>query len=180
MHVHPEFGIVEFIDPKAVELRAPNKVELEEGNRVAKVVGTSLHNMSMPLIRYDTGDLVEISDHESTCPCGRRTQLVRRIIGREEDVVVTTDGSIVTALYVVFNDFPEIEMGQIIQSAADELRIKIAKSPFCREFRERELEGKLRAFVGSSMKIQFDYVSKEAMQQDSVGKFRMVIAKTKS
>ncbi len=46
--------------------------------------------MTMPLVRYDTGDLVQPSDHN--CHCGRAFPVVTKIIGRESDILMTPSG----------------------------------------------------------------------------------------
>jgi len=66
----------------------------ENGNpcrpgEIGRVVVTPLHNFAMPMIRYDIGDFAEVGER---CPCGRGLPVLKRIIGREQDLV-TLPGS---------------------------------------------------------------------------------------
>lgn len=57
---------------------------------LGEVVGTELHNRTMPFVRYRQGDLARISDEP--CPCGRRTRLLVDLVGRKNDGFVLADG----------------------------------------------------------------------------------------
>jgi phenylacetate-CoA ligase len=57
---------------------------------VGEVVGTELHNQSMPFVRYRQGDVARISDE--SCPCGRRTRLLSDLVGRRNDGFVLAGG----------------------------------------------------------------------------------------
>jgi phenylacetate-CoA ligase len=57
---------------------------------LGEVVGTELHNRTMPFVRYRQGDLARISDE--ACPCGRRTRLLVDLVGRKNDGFRLPDG----------------------------------------------------------------------------------------
>ncbi|NQV85389.1 MAG: phenylacetate--CoA ligase family protein, partial [Rhodospirillales bacterium] len=66
----------------------------ENGNpcrpgEIGRVVVTPLHNFAMPMIRYDIGDFAEVGER---CPCGRGLPVLKRIIGREQDLVTLPGG----------------------------------------------------------------------------------------
>jgi len=56
---------------------------------VGRIVVTSLHNFAMPLVRYDIGDFAEVG---APCDCGRGLPVLRRILGRVRNTLVTADG----------------------------------------------------------------------------------------
>jgi phenylacetate-CoA ligase len=60
---------------------------------LAEVIGTSLHNYAMPMIRYRIGDLARPLA-ESRCPCGRGFPLkLAKVIGRTDDrIYLSRDG----------------------------------------------------------------------------------------
>ena len=68
---------------------------LDEGGRrcgpgeIGRVVVTTLHNFAMPLVRYDIGDYAEPGE---ACPCGRGLPVLRRIVGRVRNMLVTAEG----------------------------------------------------------------------------------------
>lgn len=56
---------------------------------VGEVVVTTLHNFAMPLIRYRILDHAEVGE---ACPCGRGLPVLRRIVGRQRNMIVLPDG----------------------------------------------------------------------------------------
>jgi phenylacetate-CoA ligase len=90
-----------------------------------EIVGTALHNLGMPFLRYRTGDLAAAGRGE--CPCGRRHPLISHIKGREGDIIVTPEGNIVApvAMDYAFYHLDEIKEGQVIQEDITTLRVKI-------------------------------------------------------
>ena len=65
-----------------------------DDGEVGKVLVTDLQNHSMPIIRYEIGDLARIE--RTPCPCGRTTPRIF-MEGRTEDAFVLSDGRIITA-----------------------------------------------------------------------------------
>lgn len=56
---------------------------------VGGIVVTTLHNFAMPLIRYRILDYAEVGP---PCPCGRGLPVLRRIVGRQRNMIVLPDG----------------------------------------------------------------------------------------
>ena len=78
-HLHEDVVYVEILD--------------EDGRPTVgtgEVVGTELHNRTMPFVRYRQGDLARIVDER--CSCGRATRLLVDLAGRSNDGFVLTDG----------------------------------------------------------------------------------------
>ena len=174
LHIHPEYGILELANKVPVGPGSP------AGERIyqARVVGTSLHNYSMPLLRYDAGDVVELVDPQLICPCGRRMPRVHRILGRQEDVVIRPDGQVVTALFIVFEHVPEVAQGQIVQTDSDRLCIRVVRNPQYTLESEANLLSCLRRFVGPEMAIEFKYLPPGAFHEEAgAGKFRMIVSR---
>jgi phenylacetate-CoA ligase len=78
-HILSEYGVTELI-------------EIADRPQYRKVIATGFWNRAMPLIRYDTGDLVVPRD--TPCSCGRQYPCVDRIIGRENSVITTPSGRV--------------------------------------------------------------------------------------
>jgi phenylacetate-CoA ligase len=173
LHINPEYGILELADRVLLESR-PGR----GGVYTAKVIGTSLHNLSMPLLRYEVGDVLEFEEPDPVCACGRAMPRIRRIAGRQEDVVVGSDGRVITTLFVLFDQVPGVAQGQIIQEAVDRLRVRVVRGPGYSARSEAELLRRLRRFVGPDMAVDFEYLSRDALRRESEpGKFRMVISR---
>jgi phenylacetate-CoA ligase len=110
-HIQMEMGIVEL---------APS------GDGMAEIVGTCLHNMAMPFLRYKTGDLA-IPGNAEPCPCGRKHPTLLKIVGREADFVLTPEMNVISALilHFAFYDLPEVKEAQIIQEDLNTLTVRI-------------------------------------------------------
>lgn len=74
---------------------------LDKGDGTAELVGTTLNNRAMPLVRYRTGDTVVPGEGEA-CPCGRVFPTVQAIVGRQEKILTLPDGRIVARLDRIF------------------------------------------------------------------------------
>ncbi len=114
-----------------------------------EIVGTCLHNFGMPLIRYRTGDLAVKG--ESHCSCRRCHPTLAGIVGREGDVVITPEKSLVSPLVLdyAFLHLDEIKESQIIQEDLRTLRIRVVPwdtiSHTTRERLLRELQSRLES-----------------------------------
>lgn len=79
-HVQSESALVEVLD-------ADNNPCPPGG--IGRVVVSTLHNFAMPFIRYEIGDYAEVGD---PCPCGRGLPVLKRILGRQRNMLTTADG----------------------------------------------------------------------------------------
>ena len=97
--IESEF-IFEVIDPRTLEPVAP-------GGQ-GELVATNLGRAGMPLIRYRTGDLVQVD--ESPCTCARTfARLPHGIMGRADDMVVVRGMNVFpSAIEGVLREFPEV------------------------------------------------------------------------
>jgi phenylacetate-CoA ligase len=79
-HIQSESVLVEILDDHDKPC-APGQV--------GRVVVTSLHNFATPLIRYELGDYAEPGE---PCACGRGLPVLRRVMGRVRNMLVTASG----------------------------------------------------------------------------------------
>jgi phenylacetate-CoA ligase len=79
-HSAEEYGISEVLDENGFPIRSG----------VGRLISTDLWNFAYPFIRYDTQDMIEISDKD--CSCGRKHLRINKIIGRDNDVLVSSNG----------------------------------------------------------------------------------------
>ncbi|MBC8027534.1 MAG: phenylacetate--CoA ligase family protein [Steroidobacteraceae bacterium] len=114
LHVNPEYGIVEIVDEQGRPTDG-------EGN----VVGTSLHNAVMPLIRYRMNDTARWS--REPCPCGRTYPVIETVSGRLADQLYDLDGRAVncTVIGFAFDGLHNIRKAQVVQCSADRWTIRI-------------------------------------------------------
>ena len=99
LHNYFEYGYVELLDTDR-----PN---------IKKVIGTNLHNKTMPIIRYDSGDLAIVDD--SKCKCSRNGITIKNIIGRHDQLIRTPNGYDIPSVnfYTMFEHYLEIDQWQI-------------------------------------------------------------------
>jgi len=114
MHVNPEYGVLEIVDEHG------NPTEGE-----GTIVGTSLHNSLVPLIRYRMNDTARWS--REPCACGRTYPVIERISGRLADQLYDLDGRAVNATVIgfAFDGMRNIRKAQVVQSTADRWLIRI-------------------------------------------------------
>jgi phenylacetate-CoA ligase len=67
---------------------------------LGRVVITDLRSRTLPLLRYDTGDLA-VAPQDELCVCGRALPLLGRIEGRVRRMLTRGDGTLITTRDVV-------------------------------------------------------------------------------
>lgn len=113
-HVQAENVLLEIIDAAGKPLPP---------GRVGRVVMTVLHNLAMPLIRYEIGDYAAFGE---ACPCGRGLPVLERIAGRQRNMLRLPDGS------EHWPSFPEVRWAgvapirqlQVVQTAIDRVVLR--------------------------------------------------------
>jgi len=94
-----------------------------------RVLVTPLHNLAMPLIRYDIGDAAEVGH---PCPCGRGLPVLSRILGRRQNMLRLPDGGRRWPLLSsgdiagLMAAAPALRQYRIIQRAPDHLHVMLA------------------------------------------------------
>lgn len=98
-HHHPDLIIIEVLD----ENNQPVK-DGEEGELVVTTLGME----AMPLLRFQTGDIV--SAHHEPCKCGRNTLRLGPVIGRKKQMIKYKGTTIYPpAMFNLLNNFSEID-----------------------------------------------------------------------
>lgn len=162
-HVIPEYGLTELITING------------SGTRHCKVVATGFWNLGMPLIRYDTGDIVVKSDN--TCPCGRAFQVIESIGGRHSDLLRTPSGREYgpTVLACAIKNSDNILESQIIQDAPDHISVLYVPSEI---FSDRDLSRfreRLRRYLPGELRMDLKRV--DAVSKTDGGKAKLIISK---
>lgn len=165
-HIHPEFGIVEFLREDG------SKAEPGEPGRL---ICTGFTNRAMPLIRYDIGDTGVLSDKK--CSCGRNFPVIEQIVGRTDDILITRDGRQVGRLDPVFKGLQSIEEAQIVQEDYDNIILRIVPGKDYQDNDGQVVVSELKKRLGSKVDIKVKIESQ--IERTSAGKFRAVISKVK-
>ena len=108
-----------------LELLDKNGNEVPDG-QMGHVVVTRLDAYAFPLIRYYLGDLAIKEPANATCACGRQFPMLKKIIGRDTDVIQTPSGKdlIVHFFTGIFEHFPTIKQFRVVQKMPGQLEIE--------------------------------------------------------
>ena len=145
-HVMAESLIVEVVDAAGAPC-APGEI--------GRVLITDLTNLATPLLRYDIGDFAEAG---TPCACGRGLPTVRRIIGRERNMLAIGDSRGWPLLRdALFHKAAPVLQYQVIQKTLDhiEMRLVCSRPPTARE--EAALRATLVASLGHPFMVDFVY-----------------------
>ncbi len=160
LHLWPEVGLVEVLDP--------------DSDGVGELICTGLLNADMPLIRYRVGDRGALAQEDSECACGRRLPGLARIEGRYDDVVLTRDGRQVGRLDPVFKTDLPIREAMIIQEGLDRLRVRLVPGTGYDGKAAEAIRQRIRERLGP---VEVILEPVEHIPRGPNGKFRAVISK---
>lgn len=146
-HIHTDYGVIEFLREDGSKAKPGEESE---------IVCTSFINPVMPLIRYRIGDRGVFSD--SPCKCGSAFPVMKKILGRIDDVIITPDGKKVGRLSPVMKGFPVKEI-QFVQKVQSEVDVLVVKATGYDDNTEVELINQLRNRLGGVISINIKYVS---------------------
>ncbi|TRZ51239.1 MAG: phenylacetate--CoA ligase family protein [Dehalococcoidia bacterium] len=162
-HVDAEHDIIEFLK---------DGEDVSE-NEVGEMVCTNFINYAFPLIRYKIGDLAKpIGD---SCPCGRGLPLVKEVIGRIEDILITRKGAYLGRLDHIFKEMRNIKESQIIQESIDNVTVKVVPRLGYSEKDSKRLLEEFNKRLGGDMNVEIQFV--DEIPREKNGKFKAVISK---
>jgi len=124
----PEGKLHVFSFNNHVEVLNPDDSPTQPGE-VGRIIVTSLHNLAMPLIRYDIGDLARVSSE--TCSCGNPLPTLDGICGRVVHHFVRPDGDLVFGgnFIAMFYKFDWIMQLHVLQEAINLIKISYRRTP---------------------------------------------------
>ena len=166
-HIFPEYGYLELIDSDGNEVTRDRET--------GEIVATGFNNFATPFIRYKTMDLGVFSTKK--CRCGRQYQLLEKIEGRLQELIVTKTGRLIsmTAINMHSDVFDNIKQFQFYQDKKGEVIFYVVKkNTYTKrdtEYIERELYKKL----GDDMKLEIRFV--DHIPHTRSGKYRFLIQK---
>jgi len=145
-----------------VEILDDNLKPVKPGE-TGKIYITKLTNFSMPLIRYQIGDIGVLAEN-NTCSCGRGFPLIKFVEGREMSVFKTKNGTIIAAeffaqLFGLYFYEGFISKFQVIQDDFDEITIKyiLEKSDGFDLYKDK-ISNSICKYMGDVIKINWEEV----------------------
>ena len=163
-HLCEEYGLTEILDD------ADQPVT---GEGEGAMVGTGLHNLGMPLIRYRTTD--RAARIAAACSCGRGLPLMADVTTKAEDVLRLRDGRLISPSVLThpFKPLDSIEGSQLVQTELDRLLVRIVPGGGFGAADRAHLERELKARLGDDMRIEIELV--DELPRTSRGKFKWVV-----
>ncbi len=155
---------------------------IEDGENVdygehGEIICTGLLNQTMPLIRYEIGDVgIPLKDQ---CTCGRTFRLMQMVEGRADDFLITTDGKMISPTVFFpypFRNYDEIQQFRVIQEQRELVVIQVIPR---REIQNKQqilqdAETNIKRLFGESMQVDFQVLDK--IERDQTGKLRKIVS----
>jgi phenylacetate-CoA ligase len=137
-----------------------------------RIIVTTLHNFSMPLIRYELGDVAVLGP--PVCSCGNFLPSLKKISGRLEEQFIKKDGSIIIGYFFVhllgvLQNRGYLKKFQVIQEDFNQIKIRAVLNKDLPESEKNEIERKIRIAMGMDCKIIWDVV--DNISKTSSGKY---------
>jgi phenylacetate-CoA ligase len=170
-----EMGRLHVCETRYLEIVADGKVV--QPGQLGEVVVTSLTQFAMPLIRYKIGDMgiYEAGD----CPCGRGLSVLREIVGRTHDFLVTVDGQFIHGEFFAytFRVKPEVARYQVYQPDRQHLEVRLVCKQDVSSVWLDNVRNELQARFGEAMQISLQVV--DDIELTPAGKHRYIISEVK-
>ena len=166
-HMEKRYGYFELIGEEG-------KVITTAGE-IGEIVGTTLNNFGMPLIRYRTGDYAEyVGDFCENCK--RNLPIIKNIQGRwDKNQIYKEDGTYITTTALnLHNELYEVIDGlQYIQDVVGDLKVLIIKNDKFSDRHECALYKHFKCAMGEKSQVKIEYVN--SLIQQPNGKFLLLI-----
>jgi phenylacetate-CoA ligase len=142
------------------------------GGIEAQMVCTGFANPDFPFLRYEVGDVGLWAPPEYYCPCGREAPVIKKIIGRTDDFVITPEGNRIMRFDYCFKDIVRVKECQVVQDRLGEIRLRIVRRPEYCVADERQIARAIQHWISPSLGINFEYI--DEIERERAGKFRAV------
>ncbi len=145
--------------------------------QLGEVAVTSLNQFAMPFIRYKNGDMA--IRQAGRCTCGRGLPLLREIVGRTNDFLVSAEGQFVHSEFFayLFRVKPEVARYQIHQPARGQLDVRLVCNQAVDETWLAGVRDEIQARFGRATQVSLQVV--EHIQLTPAGKHRYIISEVK-
>jgi phenylacetate-CoA ligase len=160
-HLHPEYAVVEILgdDGRPTE-------------DFGHIVGTTLHNHVMPLLRYRISDRARWIAGD--CACGRRYPRIELSSGKVEDQLYDLDGAPVSASIVTFafKGLQHIRKSQVAQIGPGLWEVRLVPEAGFGDADRAALLANVVRYISSRVEVSVRLVEDIALQPS--GKFKWV------
>jgi phenylacetate-CoA ligase len=164
-HNQSESVLVEVLDDRGAPCHT---------GEIGRVVLTALYNYATPLIRYEIRDYAEVGP--ATCPCGRGLPLLKRVVGRQRNMLVLPSGEKCWPItgFPRYREVAPIRQFQFIQHSLEEVEMKLVCDRPLTDSDRARLTGIIQAGLGHPFAIRFTPMA--LIPQEPNGKFEEFIS----
>jgi phenylacetate-CoA ligase len=163
LHISPDVGFIEIIKQDGSHAKP---------GETGKAICTGFLNFNQPLIRYDIGDEITLSE-EQVCPCNRKMPIVKEIVGRSEDIITGPDGRQMVRFHGIFIDLPNVIEGQVIQHSTSRYTVNISTVTGLTDVEKNTIIKRMCSQLGE---VNIHIVELDNIPRSANGKFKAVIS----
>jgi phenylacetate-CoA ligase len=169
MHLSEEIAYFEIVNQR-----------MYDDSCTGELVVTGLVNQSFPLIRYKLGDIVQFSQSDTVCACGRQLAVLDKLIGRSNDLVRKPSGEYIHP--ELFDYVMRYQSGvrryRIIEKDVGYLEVQLEMSGELHPAQRDDLRRGLEKSIGED--VTFEITSVPRLESDPSGKFRWVVSRAEA
>jgi phenylacetate-CoA ligase len=162
LHVNSDYSYVEILDEN-------DKPTDKEGY----IVGTTLHNSVMPLIRYKLSDRTKWK--KGKCKCGSNYPMIEPIAGKFEDILFDMNKNPISPSLITFafKGVSNIEKSQVAQTDVGKWIVRIVPTEQYQKEDGEQIRTNLLSLVSKDVKVKIEIV--RDISKTKAGKFRWVV-----
>jgi phenylacetate-CoA ligase len=140
---------------------------------VGRVVVTPLHNFAMPLVRYDIGDYAEAG---GPCDCGRGLPVLKRILGRVRNVLVTADGKRYWPAFgmLALSKIAPVLQHQFVQKSYELVEARLVLGARLTAAQEAQFRAHIQSLLPPGMRVEL--VCCDRIERSASGKFEDLVS----
>jgi phenylacetate-CoA ligase len=123
---------------------------------IGRVLVTDLRNFATPLIRYELGDHAEMG---GPCACGRGLPTIRRVVGRERNLILMPDGTRHWPLTgrSQYRSVAPVAQYQMIQHEPERIEVRLVVDTPLSAGQEAALKAMMVKALGHPFALDFHY-----------------------
>lgn len=147
--------------------------ESRDDGDVYELIGTTLWNCTMPLVRYRTGDLIRLPRGVDPAAVAEGREPFLGVLGRSGDFLLAPSGARLMGIDHIPRDVPRVVRTQFVQESADSVRVLVVPAPGFDEECERLLLRHARLKLPPSMAVRIETTAE--LVRDRSGKAPLVV-----